>query len=114
MPERVHSSAVRSKQIADDVCGKHSAFDVIAGHEFRRAQPLIFVLPVRFNVVLLSVHTFSLVECPFSRIRGGDSRYEQLSQCLDAALSSAAPHYGLRYGCALVGGSGALLERKAT
>jgi hypothetical protein len=27
-------------------------------------------------------------------------RYEQLSQCLDPALISAAPHYGLRYGCA--------------
>jgi len=43
----------------------------------------IFVLPVRFNVVL-SVHAFSLVESPFSRIRGRDSPYEQLSQCLDS------------------------------
>ena len=50
--------------------------------------------------MLLSVHTFSLVESPFSRIRGGDFRHEQLSQCLDAPLIAAAPHYGLRYGCA--------------
>jgi hypothetical protein len=88
-----------AKQIADDVCGKHSAFGVIAGQEFHRAEPVIFVLPRRFNFVL-PVHTFSLVESPFSRIRGRDSRYEQLSQCLDAALISAALHYGLRYGCA--------------
>ena len=87
-----------AKQIADDVCGKHSAFGVIAGQEFHRAEPVIFVLPRRFNFVL-PVHTFSLVESPFSRIRGRDSRYEQLSQCLDAALISAALHYGLPYGC---------------
>ena len=49
--------------------------------------------------VVLPVHTFSLVESPFSKIRGRDSRYEQLSQCLDAALISAALHYGLPYGC---------------
>ena len=33
------------KQIADDVCGKHSAFGVIAGQELHRAEPVIFVLP---------------------------------------------------------------------
>ena len=49
-----------AKQIADDVCGKHSAFGVIVGQEFHRAEPVIFVLPLRFNVAL-SVHTFSLV-----------------------------------------------------
>jgi hypothetical protein len=54
-----------AKQIADDVCGKHSAFGVIAGQEFHRAEPVIVVLPVRF-IVVLSVHTFSLVESPFS------------------------------------------------
>ena len=45
------------------------AFEVIAEQEFHRAEPVIFVLLVRFNVVL-SVHTFSLVESPFTRIRG--------------------------------------------
>ena len=68
-----------AKQIPDDVCGKHSAFGIIAGQEFDRAEPVIFVLPVRFNVVS-SVHTFSLVESPSSRIHRPNSRYEQLSQ----------------------------------
>jgi len=70
---------------------------MIAGKEFYRAEPVIFVLPIRFNVVLL-VHTFRLAEFPFCKIRGRDSQYEQLSQCLDPVLISAAPHYGLRYG----------------
>jgi len=33
-----------AKQMADDVCGKHSAFGVIAGQEFDRAEPVIFSL----------------------------------------------------------------------
>src|SRR5258708_24841361 len=65
--------------MADDVCGKHSTFETIAGQELDRAEPVIFVLPVRFDVVL-SVHTFrSLVESRFSRIRGRNSRNERLS-----------------------------------
>ena len=71
----------------------------LVGKKFHRAELVIFVLPIRFNVVLL-VHTFRFVEFPFSKIRGPDSQYETLSQCLDPALISAAPHYGLRYGCA--------------
>ena len=62
-----------------------------------RAEPVIFVLPVRFNVAL-SVHTFSLDESRFSRKRGRNSRYQRLSQCSDPTLILAGPHYGLRYG----------------
>jgi hypothetical protein len=48
---------------------------------------------------LASTH-LQLIESPVSRIRGRNSRYARLSQCLDPALISAAPHYGLRYGSA--------------
>ena len=88
-----------AKQIADDVCGKHSTFEVIAGQELDRAGPVIFVLPVRFNV-MLSVHTFSLNESRFSRNRGRNSRYQRLSECSDPTLILATRHYGLRYGLA--------------
>jgi hypothetical protein len=54
-----------AKQKADDVFGKHSTFDVIFGQELDRTETVIFVLPVRFNVVL-SAHTFSLDESEFS------------------------------------------------
>ena len=77
MPERAHSSAERSQADTNDVCAKRPAFGVIAGQEFHCAQTVIFVLPVWFNVVL-SVHTFSLVESAFSRIRRRDSPCEQL------------------------------------
>jgi hypothetical protein len=43
-----------AKQIADDVCGKYSTFEVVAGKELDRAEPLIIlVLPVRFNGVFV-------------------------------------------------------------
>src|SRR5207237_1392604 len=69
------------------------------GQEFDRAEPAVFALPVRFNVVL-SVHAFGPVESPFFRTRGRNSLYEQLSRWLDPALISVAPHYGLHYGFA--------------
>jgi hypothetical protein len=58
-----------AKQKGDDVFGKHSTFNVIAGQELDRAEPDIFAFPVRFNVVL-SAQTFSLDESEFSRNRG--------------------------------------------
>src|SRR5262245_49968259 len=61
----------------------------IPGHELHCAEPVIFVLRVRFNVVLL-VHTFRLVQFRFSKICRRDSQYELLAQCLDPALISAA------------------------
>jgi hypothetical protein len=45
-----------AKQIANDVSGKQSAFGIITGHEFDGAEPVIFILPVRFNL-MLQVHT---------------------------------------------------------
>jgi hypothetical protein len=90
--------------IEQTVCGKHSTFVVIAGQEFDRAEPVIFVLPVRFNVVL-SVHTFSLVESPFSRIRVDTRDISSCHSALDPALISVAPHYGLRYGFAPANGN---------
>src|SRR3981081_3949482 len=54
------SSAVRSQQIADDVCGKHSAFGVIAGQEFHRAEPVLFVLPRRSMSCCLFILSVSL------------------------------------------------------
>jgi len=51
------------------------AFGVIAWQELHRAEAVVFVWSVRFNVVL-TIHTFSLVESPSSKIRGRDSRYE--------------------------------------
>lgn len=47
------------------ICGEHSTFGVMAGQEFDRAEPVIFVLPVRFKIVL-SVHAFGLVKLHFS------------------------------------------------
>jgi hypothetical protein len=87
-----------AKQIADDVCCKHSAFGV-SGQEFHGAEPVVFVLPMR-SMSRLSVHTFSLDESRFSRNRGRNSRYQRLSQCSDPTLILATPHYGLRYGSA--------------
>jgi hypothetical protein len=88
-----------AKQIAEDVCGKHSTFEVISGQELNRAEPVIVVFPLRFNV-LLSVHTFSLDESQFFRNRGRNLRDQRLSQCSDLTLIMAAPHYGLHYGSA--------------
>src|SRR5580704_11811768 len=83
IPDECQSACIRqlcvAKQIADDVCGKHSTFEVIAGQELDRAEPVIFVFPVRFNVVL-SAHTFSLDESRFSRNRGRNSRCQRLAQ----------------------------------
>jgi hypothetical protein len=56
-----------TNKIANDVWAKRPAFGIIAGQEFHRAEPVIFVLPVWFNV-MLSVHTFSLVEFAFLKI----------------------------------------------
>jgi len=48
-----------AKQIADDVCGKHSTFGVITiiGKNSTVQSQSLFVLPAPFNVVLL-VHNF--------------------------------------------------------
>ena len=88
--DECQSSCIRqlcvAKQIADDIGGKSSIFRGIAGQEFHRAKPVIVFLPVRFDVVWL-VHTFKFFKSPFSKIRGRDSQYGQLSQCLDPASS---------------------------
>jgi hypothetical protein len=52
--------------MAADVCTEESTFGVIDRQEYHRAEPVIFILPVRFNVVL-SVHTFSLFGSLLSR-----------------------------------------------
>jgi len=57
-------------------------------------SPVIFVLPLRFNVVLL-VHTSGLVKFPFSKFRGRDSQCEQFSQCL--GLPSSWAHHTTDY-----------------
>jgi len=56
-----------TKKIANDVCAKHPGVGVIAGQEFHCAEPVIFILPVWFNL-MLSVHRFSLVESTFAKI----------------------------------------------
>jgi len=44
--DECQSSCIRqlyvAKQIADEVCGKYSAFGVVAGQEFDRAEPVSF------------------------------------------------------------------------
>ena len=83
---------------AANVCGKHSTFGVIAWQEFDRAEPAIFILPVRFNVVL-SVHRFSLIESPFSRIRGRTRDISSYHSVLDGG--SSGPHRTTDYATVL-------------
>jgi len=69
----------------------------ITGHEFDPAEPVMFILPVRVQShVPGSYEGFDLR----FRIPRENFAIRRLSRCLDPALISAAPHYGLRYGCA--------------
>jgi hypothetical protein len=42
--------------MTDDFCAKQSALAIIAGQKVDRAEPVIFILPLRFNL-MLQVHT---------------------------------------------------------
>jgi hypothetical protein len=53
---RVFVSCALANEIADDVCAKQSAFRIIARQEFDRAEPVIFILKVRSNL-MFPVHT---------------------------------------------------------
>lgn len=50
------TSEIVANEITDDVRAKQSAFGIISRQEFDRAEPVIFILPVRSNL-MLSVHT---------------------------------------------------------
>src|SRR6266853_6596300 len=80
---------------------KTSPATSITGHEFDPAEPVMFILPVRVQShVPGSYEGFDLR----FRIPRENFAIRRLSRCLDPALISAAPHYGLRYGCAPAAG----------
>ena len=92
-----------AKQITDDACGKQSSIGIIPRQEFDRAEPVIFILPVWFNLILpVYTKTADLYTIQNSSLK---LVIRRLPRCLDPALMSAAPHYGLRYGCAPVTGN---------
>ncbi|SRR5713101_588770 len=70
-----------AKQIADELCGKQSTFGIVVEQEFDGAEPVLFILPVRFNrsISLTGAYGPLSLHCSELLVETSDPRHRRSS-----------------------------------